>query len=229
MPSLENNHDAFNLKGQIQHKVEFIRNFVPDNVKIHLVGHSIGSKISMELLKFEDISDKVRHCYLLFPTIERMVESRNGILFFKFFDQFYFFIRLIYYAFSFVPLIIRTFILYAFCLLLGYPKFFLGTMLKLSSPKVLDKIWFLTRDEMKLVRDIDAEIIEKNLKRLKFYYGTTDGWVPVNYFNQLVKQFPGIDAELCEIKIDHAFVISNGSRMARMISDWIKRRLIKLN
>lgn len=54
-------------------QIHFIREQIPRDVKIHLVGHSIGSYISMELLKTPDINDQIQHCYLLFPTIEYMV------------------------------------------------------------------------------------------------------------------------------------------------------------
>lgn len=223
VPPLEGNEHLYSLRGQVDHKTSFIDKYIPKGVKVHLVSHSIGSKISLELLKDEAVSNKIEQSYLLFPTIENMVESPSGYLFNNIFDKIYFIIQFIYYAFARLPLNARTIILYLYCLISGFPKFFLGTVVKTSSPKVLDKIWFMTRDEMDKVRGIDEKLIRNNLHRLTFYYGTTDGWVPTNYYHKLVETFPGINAELCSQKIDHAFVISHGPTMARMVSDWIKR------
>lgn len=54
-------------------QLEFIRKYIPADVKIHLVGHSIGAYISLQLFEFDDISERIHHCYLLFPTLEYMV------------------------------------------------------------------------------------------------------------------------------------------------------------
>jgi Lipid-droplet associated hydrolase len=216
----------YNLQGQVNHKIEFISKFVPKGVKIHLVSHSIGSKISLELLKDNNMSYKIHQCYLLFPTIERMVDSNNGFWFYKVFNPIFFLLRLFYYAFSFLPLIVRTIILYIFCYCSGIPEYFLGTVIKTSSPTVLDKVWFMAEDEMQKVCDIDDEVIMRNLHRLKFYYSTFDGWVPIDYYKNVIERFPGIDAELCQRSINHGFVISHGPTMGRMVSEWIHRKKI---
>lgn len=226
MPSLEGNHDLYNLQGQINHKIDFISKYVPKGVKIHLISHSIGAKISLELLKDSVMTYNIHQCYLLFPTIERMIDSKNGFWFYKIFNPIFFLLRFFYYAFSFLPLTMRTILLYIFCYFSGYPEYFLGTVIKASSPTVLDKVWFMAQDEMKRVCDIDNEIIAQNLHRLKFYYGTTDGWVPVEYYKALLDKFPYIDAELCQKSIDHGFVVSHGPTMGRMISEWILRKKI---
>lgn len=164
---------------------------------------------------------------MLFPTIEKMVESSNGFWFYKVFNRIFLLIQLIYYAFDFLPLKVRTIIIsFAFCIVAGYPKYFLGTVIKTLAPSALDKIWFMAEDEMTQVCEIDSDVINKNMQRLKFYYGTRDGWVPSHYYQKLIEKFPGIDAELCSQKIDHGFVISHGPTMARMLSDWIRRQKV---
>lgn len=222
IPPLEGNNDLYNLNGQVKHKLEFIRKYIPKNVKIHLVSHSIGAKISLEILK-DELGEQVKQCYMLFPTIEKMVDSSNGFWFYKIFNRIFFILQFFYYAFHWLPLTVRTILIYVYCLCAGYPEFFLGTILKASTPAVLDKVWFMAKDEMEMVREIDAETIKTNLHRVKFYYGTTDGWVPTDYYHELTKRFPGIDAELCSQKINHGFVVSHGPRMGRMVSQWIKR------
>lgn len=223
IPPLESNHDVYNLQGQVKHKAQLITEFIPKHVKIHLVSHSIGAKISLELMKMEEITDQVKRCYMLFPVIERIAETPNGFWFYKIFNRIFIFLRLFYYAFHFLPLQLRTIILsFVFCMVGGYPEHFLGTIIKASNPKALDKIWFMAEDEMKQVIAIDRDVIEKNLNKLKFYYGASDGWVPSHSYHKLIKEFSNVDAELCSKKIDHGFVISHGPTMARIVSDWIK-------
>ncbi len=59
-------------------QAEFIKKYVPENARIHIVAHSIGSWFTLNLLRDKEIADKVVKCYLLFPTIERMAETTSG-------------------------------------------------------------------------------------------------------------------------------------------------------
>lgn len=52
-------------------------------MRIHLIGHSIGCWIILNMLKDNFIAKKVTKCYLLFPTIENMDISDNGWWFTK--------------------------------------------------------------------------------------------------------------------------------------------------
>lgn len=63
------------------HKLHFINNYVPNDVELHLIGHSIGAKICLELLSrlaSESGENRRASAYLLFPTLERMAETPNG-------------------------------------------------------------------------------------------------------------------------------------------------------
>ena len=42
---------VFTLEGQIEHKVNFIHKFVPDDVEVVLIGHSIGAHIILEIME----------------------------------------------------------------------------------------------------------------------------------------------------------------------------------
>lgn len=65
------------LDGQIKHKLTFINKFVPKDVKLIFIGHSIGCYMILKLLDELD-SHHVLRCFMLFPTIERMAESPKG-------------------------------------------------------------------------------------------------------------------------------------------------------
>ena len=70
--------DWFNLEDQIEHKLAYIREHASDKDSLYLVGHSIGSWMVLQLMKRLDPS-RVKKILLLFPTIEKMGTTPNGI------------------------------------------------------------------------------------------------------------------------------------------------------
>lgn len=68
--------------------MEFIKKYVPEDAQLHLVGHSIGAWLVLNLLKDSDIDRRTKKCYLLFPTIEHMAESCNGRIFLNYVHTF---------------------------------------------------------------------------------------------------------------------------------------------
>ena len=66
-------------------------------------------------------------------------------------------------------------------------------------------------------------IISISPKRLHFYYGTIDKWVPVQFYENLKENVPGVQAELCQRKIPHAFVLSSSEIVAEIVSKWINK------
>ena len=60
-------------------------------------------------------------------------------------------------------------------------------------------------------------------KRLHLYYGTIDKWVPVQFYESLKENVPGVQAELCQNKIPHAFVLSSSEIVAEIVSKWINK------
>lgn len=90
-----------------------------------------------------------------------------------------------------------------------------------TNPQVIDRVWLMTLDEMIKVRDVDEDVIKPNINRLKLYYSTKDGWVPKSYQQDMLDRFPGIDAELCKQGYEHAFVLSTGPEVGKMVAEWI--------
>ncbi|XP_023442202.2 lipid droplet-associated hydrolase isoform X2 [Dasypus novemcinctus] len=69
--------DIYGLHGQVEHKVAFLRTHVPKEMKLVLIGHSIGCYISLQILKHAPELPVIR-TLLLFPTIERMSQTPKG-------------------------------------------------------------------------------------------------------------------------------------------------------
>ncbi|ALC42990.1 CG9186 [Drosophila busckii] len=224
VPQLTGNEELFNLNGQITHKIEFIEKYIPSHVKIHLIGHSIGAWMILQLLQDEQIRDRIKKCYLLFPTVERMMESPNGWTFTKIAMPLYSVFGYVFFnLFNAMPIWLRIFLIQIYFWIFSIPKHYVGTALKYSRPSVAEKVVFLADDEMARVRGLQRELIEQHLPLLKFYYGTTDGWVPVAYYEELMRLFPQADAQLDTKGIDHAFVLRSSKPMALIVSNMIQQ------
>jgi hypothetical protein len=180
----------------------------------------------LELLKIPEIKQKVHHCYLLFPTVERMAETKNGVRITKIVSPIFFFLRWLAIFMSWLPYALQVVLVYIYYWIDNMPKIFLGTSLKFIKPSVLDKIYFLGMDEMERVRQLDVDIVMANKDILTFYYGTTDGWVPISYYNEMKERVPGVKAELCNRNIEHAFVLKQGPEMAQICGHWIAKNRV---
>lgn len=75
-------------------------------------------------------------------------------------------------------------------------------------------------------RDDDA--IKEFLPKLTFYYGKTDSWCPVKYYEDMKKDFPAGDIRLCEKGIAHAFVLGFSQEVAAIVADWMNNKLPKI-
>lgn len=221
VPQLKGNEELFDLDGQIRHKIEFIEKYVPSHVKIHLMGHSIGAWMILQMLQNVSVRKRIKKCYLLFPTIERMIESSNGWIFTKIALPLYSVFGFVITLFNKLPELLRILLIQIYFWFAAIPNYFIGTALKYSKASVCEKVVFLAEDEMSRVRGLQKDIIRSNMDLLKFFYGVTDGWVPVKYYNQLKEALPEIDAELDTRKIDHAFVLRFSKPMSFKVADMI--------
>ena len=221
VPALIGNEHKFGLHAQLDHKIEFIKRYVPDDVKIHFIGHSIGAWMVLELLKIPEIKAKTQQCYLLFPTVERMATTTNGFVFTKLIYPLWFILRYFYIILAKFPQIFQVLSLTLVFFLMSIPKYFMGTSLKYARPTVMDKVIYLANEEMKRVLELDIEHVKANKDLLKFYYGARDGWVPTKYCHQLIERVPGIRAEIDIYNIAHAFVLSSSAEMGKLVSGWI--------
>lgn len=209
-------------------QIEFIETYVPNDVKIHLIGHSIGAWMIVEMLKRDpSFRHRIQHSYMLFPTIERMAASFNGFFFTKIFQSIWFFLRFIVVIFSKCPIFFQTFLLAIYFWLTSIPRHFLGTALKYSRLTIIEKVLHLANEEMKRVVELDSETLEilrSNHQILKFYYGASDGWTPIKYCHQLKQKVPELDLEIDIRKFDHAFVLRSSVEVGNLVAEWIMNR-----
>lgn len=225
IPPVKGNEKTFSLEGQLQHKVDFIERFIPADVRVHMIGHSVGAWTIMQLLKMPSIEPRIHHCYMLFPTIERMKDSAAGKVWTEKYGTFRW--NVLFRVFHFIailPLSIRTAVVGYYIRKWNLPESYLEDALKTLRISSLERMMEMGWDQISNVYDLDLETIEKNKKRMTFYYGTRDHWVPVQYYRDLKDRIPDVDADLDEMNMAHAFNIRQGADMAKIMGEWIGRR-----
>uniref|UniRef100_A0A250XYI7 Lipid droplet-associated hydrolase n=1 Tax=Castor canadensis TaxID=51338 RepID=A0A250XYI7_CASCN len=225
-PNAQEIKDIYGLHGQIEHKLAFLRTHVPKEVKLLLIGHSIGSYIALQILKCAP-ELPVIHTFLLFPTIERMSESPNGRIATPLLCWF----RYVLYVTGYLilkpcPEKIKSLLIRMGLQVMNLKTEFLP--MNILQPFCLANAAYLGGQEMMQVVKRDDEVIKEHLSKVTFYYGTTDRWCPVKYYEDIRKDFPEGDIRLCEKKIPHAFILRFGQEMAGVVADWLKDNLSKI-
>ena len=66
------------------------------------------------------------------------------------------------------------------------------------------------------------QVVAQHLKKLIFYYGASDPWAPVSYYEDMKTKFPDGEIYLCQRNFQHAFVLESSVDVARMIATWIQ-------
>ncbi|KAJ8723996.1 hypothetical protein PYW07_007976 [Mythimna separata] len=71
----------YNTEGQIEHKLDLLNNYFDKRAKLHVIGHSIGAWMLMELLhKNDHLIERLSSVNLLFPTLQNFSSTKNGKL-----------------------------------------------------------------------------------------------------------------------------------------------------
>lgn len=70
----------------------------------------------------------------------------------------------------------------------------------------------------------DDAFLKRSWRLLSFYYGKQDGWCPIDYFEDMRRDYPQADITLCDRNIEHAFVMDKLSteQMAKYAAERCK-------
>lgn len=225
-PNAQEIKDIYGLRGQIEHKIAFLRTHVPKEMKVVVIGHSVGCYMSLQILKHAPELPIIRS-FLLFPTIERLSETPNGRIATPFLCWF----RYVLNVFSYLllkpcPEKIKSWLLRMSCQMMNLQDE--CSLRNVLEPFCLVNMAYLGGQEMMEIVKRDNETVKEHLSKLTFYYGTIDAWCPKEYYEDIKKDFPEGDIRLCEKKLPHAFVLHCYQEMADMVADWLKDDLSKI-
>ncbi|KAB0380801.1 hypothetical protein FD755_008585 [Muntiacus reevesi] len=76
-PNAEEVKDIYGLRGQVEHKLAFLRTQVPKEMKLVIIGHSIGSYFSLEILKHAPELPNFNAAYLGSQEMREVVKRDN--------------------------------------------------------------------------------------------------------------------------------------------------------
>ncbi|XP_048355048.1 lipid droplet-associated hydrolase isoform X2 [Sphaerodactylus townsendi] len=220
--------DIFGLGGQIEHKLNFLRKNVPQDMKLVLIGHSIGCYIALEMMKQASELEVLR-CVMLFPTIERMAQSPQGKLMTPLLCQLRYILYMPIYLITLLPDIVKSSLVrFALRGLKYHDDSSIMASVDLVNMDCVVNVMYMASQEMRKVVERDSTTIREHLKKLTFYYGAADQWCPVQYYEEMKMEFPDGDIRLCEKGIRHAFVLEASEEVAAMITEWLQDDLVKL-
>lgn len=107
----------------------------------------------------------------------------------------------------------------------GYPRKSTNAILQLLQTPVLRKVFALAKQEMAVVKELDADLVTQHKEKLWFYYGSKDGWVPVSYYQNMRARFPDVDMQLCKRGFYHSFVLQNSNDMGQLLGNVIRESI----
>lgn len=236
----ENNH-GYTLQGQINHKVlrtyifiilinlinfnfqiTFIEKYVPQNVTITLCGYSMGTYISLKILQVPSIKSRITKSYLLFPAIEHLAESRNGFILTNYLRYISFLQSTMVILINSLPAYVENLLIASICKIFNLPADYKRYIKNFLNSYTIRNTMLLARESMVHVRERDTETLKNNLTILKLYYGANDWWAPINYYENLKKDIPEIDAELCDKSIPHVFMLHYSFEVAQIVINWLQ-------
>ncbi|XP_021347211.1 lipid droplet-associated hydrolase-like [Mizuhopecten yessoensis] len=226
--SLNNGQHAdepFTLKGQINNKIEFINKHVPEDVRLILLGHSIGCYMILKML--DALSPRrVFRCFLLFPTIERMAASPNGTVATPLLRWLRWLAVGAAHSISFLsPRVKYRLVLWHFGANKtsnNIPECIYNATMEIFTPSCLANVLFLANEEMQQVDKLDADLVSRHADKLCLYYGQSDSWCPREYFYNVRDRKLKCDIRLCNRGYEHAFVIKASDEMADIVWGWFQ-------
>lgn len=193
------------LKRQVEHKLDFIETYIPEDVEIIMIGHSIGAYIALEVNRLMKRRERIIHQILLFPSIERMNQT-PGFKDLKFLS----FFKFLFYPLMFLLSFLRDEILANIINViqgkrLHQPACVMEALLQMVDWKVIRNVIVMAEDEMVQVQERCDRFIGENRHKLTFVYCLEDRWAPLKFYRDL-KRTHETDMVILDTAI-HAFVM----------------------
>lgn len=217
--------DWYSLEDQVEHKLEYIKEHVNHNTPIVLVGHSIGCYMIMQML--EQLSpDLVQKVMFLFPAIEGLGRSKGGrhlsvISWFRLFILFFVWLT------SWIPKPIQTWVVkkYFHNSPRDHIDYTVEGATNLVNPSCVNNCFRMFNQELTVVNNLNTELLGAHIKKISFYYGVKDRWLPPNAYADMRKRYPGKDIVQCSNGYHHAFVLSESNEMAQYVHGKIAKMM----
>ena len=202
----------FTLADQLAHHRAFL-DTLPAAPVVHLIGHSIGAWLLLSLLDGLPEARRGRGL-LLFPTIERMAQTPNGVRMAPLFGSLRLpavqLSRLIHRLPGRDQLLERM--LLSDAPIEERPGHL--EALRQLAPDSLHNVLCMAGEELQTVTDLPAALLSRHARRLTLYYGTADRWNLPGMARHVAERFPEAEVVRCAAGLSHAFVLDGSEAMA---------------
>ncbi|KAF9414046.1 hypothetical protein HW555_007924, partial [Spodoptera exigua] len=220
--NLKETWSLYNSDGQIEHKLDLINNYIDKRAKLHLIGHSIGAWLLMELLHKNDyLQKRILSVNLLFPTLQKFASTKNGKLvnnFVRYLQRLIFLILFIIQLFPTIRIVAVKLYLY----LNSLPSYYEKRVMMYLNPAVQEKSMLLAFECMERIQELNISAIKKVQHMANVLYSTDDRWVPMHHIHDLQKFTPQI--ALHQVNVEHAFVLKSSVYVAKIVGDLILKQ-----
>ena len=214
----------FSLKDQADHKLAYLALDSHKDSKIILIGHSMGCYVIQEMMKVLP-QERVKQIFFLFPTIERMIHSPKGISYVS--KTGYFCHKLLYYMtfffhYCFPKSLLKAIISLKYrSLSTERSNLLTNSTVALLNPTTMSNVLQLSTEEMDVIYTRDDRFLQQHIDNIVFYYGMQDGWVPITFHDDMIRDYPRSNIHLCQKGLMHAFMFNGPIEMAQWVYNHI--------
>ncbi|CAJ0575594.1 unnamed protein product, partial [Mesorhabditis spiculigera] len=216
-------HDRFLLDEQVQHKLDFIREYLPKGQRVYIFGHSIGSYMMLRVLPYIKDDYNIRKVVGLFPTVERMAISDNGRRLGRLLltlNENDWLAKAITFWIDHLPFPVKRWLVGFNLGKENVPIDVTKSATELLHMNVFRNIVHMSADELIKVADLDMTLLaHKDMTHM--YYGTCDGWVPNTYGEAMKQLLPNGHVQFDDENCEHAFVVRDGHIVAKKVVHYI--------
>ncbi|EGC30176.1 hypothetical protein DICPUDRAFT_158110 [Dictyostelium purpureum] len=223
---------VFSVEEQIKHKELFLDYLLEndfkegrEDVKFILLGHSVGSYISLKVVnRYSDKFNFISVCNL-FPTFKNLYDGLSP------------FIKMVVMREStrsgfstflhYIPNLMRHAILR---FILAENDSRISVNEKINYWSALN-ILYMAYTEALDIKEIDDEchnVFKSRLNQLLFIYGQTDNYTPKSFYQEMKDMYPNGNIEFASANIPHAFVLHHSKDIALRVSEWLKSNILNL-
>ncbi|KAK7284806.1 hypothetical protein RJT34_19559 [Clitoria ternatea] len=219
----------FSLQEQIDHKIEFIREELQNiEIPILLVGHSIGSYISIEM--FKKCPEKVKYCVGLYPFLTLNPHSTTQLVIGKIAKSEVLAAALSYLIASlgFLPVQVLRLIVRKFLGKSWSANAVEAACSHLAKYHTMRNVLYMAMTEFrKLSEAPDWTFIRERKAQFTFLFGVDDHWGPLQLLEEISKQVPGIAVSIERENHTHGFCCTEAGSLwvAQHVANLIKNQM----
>ncbi|KAF8384392.1 hypothetical protein PRIPAC_73534 [Pristionchus pacificus] len=213
-------NDRFLLDAQVQHKLNYVRDHLPHATRVYLMGHSIGSYMMLRVLPYIVDDFNIKAAIALFPTVERMAVSPNGLRLRRVLaalDSQDWLAKALTFWLNFLPVSAKRWLVGLNLRADGIPPCVAEAAAELLNVNVFRNIVHMSNDELENINEFDEATLLQHRELVHFLYGTTDGWVPIEYGMEMAERAPSGHVIIDDKECEHAFVIKDGKAVAERL------------